>query len=603
MSLCHRSASKISQSLASASSKYRPSGLPAYRPQFRFTVAPRGSSSSTRRAYHFGSYSARQIRRSGSGFYTAVVVFGIAIGGALLLPLAKNNAANEPEKTSPSPPFEYSVLTESYLVMAPNTPPGRPGTLTPEEEGKLRELWAATMKVFGVYEAPAVEANGTENVAPSVASESTEKDGKEKKKKSRLHVFKRNKGDKGDKGDKGEADAAPASGNVASADISSLSIADEDDKHGQTKEFKAAIANTAPEDLRKAFWSMVKHDHPDGLLLRFLRARKWDVEKALIMMISTMHWRLDEMHVDDDLIKNGELGPLEASKSDDAKVKKEAEDFLAQLRMGKSFLHGLDNEGRPMCYVRARLHKAGEQSEESIERFTVYTIETARMLLRPPIDTATIVFDMTDFTLANMDYAPVKFMIKCFEANYPESLGRVLVYKAPWVFNTIWSLIRGWLDPVVAGKVHFAKNVEELEKYVPKSQIPVDLGGDEKWEYKYVEPVAGENAKLAEAAPREELQTARNELVKKYEGTILEWIHEGDKGKGLEERRKERDTVAEELRNNYWKLDPYVRARTLYDRIGVIGEGGKLNFYPPPKKEEPAPAAPATIETSPDDLD
>jgi hypothetical protein len=26
-------------------------------------------------------------------------------------------------------------------------------------------------------------------------------------------------------------------------------------------------------------------------------------------------------------------------------------------------------------------------------------------------------------------------MIKCFEANYPESLGAVLVYKAPWVFQ------------------------------------------------------------------------------------------------------------------------------------------------------------------------
>ena len=41
---------------------------------------------------------------------------------------------------------------------------------------------------------------------------------------------------------------------------------------------------------------------------------------------------------------------------------------------------------------------------------------------------------MTDFSMANMDYTPVKFMIKCFEANYPESLGTVLVYKAPWVF-------------------------------------------------------------------------------------------------------------------------------------------------------------------------
>lgn len=33
------------------------------------------------------------------------------------------------------------------------------------------------------------------------------------------------------------------------------------------------------------------------------------------------------------------------------------------------------------------------------------------------------------------DYTPVKFMIKCFEANYPESLGVVLVHKAPWIFQ------------------------------------------------------------------------------------------------------------------------------------------------------------------------
>src|SRR2546421_5116291 len=98
---------------------------------------------------------------------------------------------------------------------------------------------------------------------------------------------------------------------------------------------------------------------------------------------------------------------------------------------------------------------------------------------------------MTDFSMANMDYAPVKFMIKCFEANYPESLGTVLVYKAPWIFNAIWNIIRGWLDPVVAGKVHFVKNVEELEKFVPKNQIPAELGGDEKWEYEYVEVKEG----------------------------------------------------------------------------------------------------------------
>lgn len=316
-------------------------------------------------------------------------MFGVAIGGALFVPLVKDSAIKTQKDTLP-PNFDVADLTHSYLVMAPNTPAGRPGTLTADEEEKLRQLWAVTMKVFGVDTA-VEETNGVETPNSTTATEASDKDGKKEKKKSRLNVFKRNKGDKGDKGDKTDktdTDSTHISGARSSTDVNTISIPAEDDKFGQNQEYKAALANTPPEELRRAFWSMVKHDHPDALLLRFLRARKWDVDKALVMMISTMHWRLKDMHVDDDIILHGELGALEQTTSSDAKAKKEAQDFLAQLRMGKSYLHGLDNQGRPMCFVRARLHKAGDQTEESVERFTVFTIETARMLLRPPIDTA-----------------------------------------------------------------------------------------------------------------------------------------------------------------------------------------------------------------------
>jgi hypothetical protein len=206
---------------------------------------------------------------------------------------------------------------------------------------------------------------------------------------------------------------------------------------------------------------------------------------------------------------------------------------------------------------------------------------------------------MTDFSMANMDYTPVKFMIKCFEANYPESLGTVLVYKAPWVFNAVWSIVRGWLDPVVAGKVHFAKNIDELEKYIPRNQIPSELGGDEKWTYAYPEPVPGENAKMADSTTREKLETERAATVSKYEEAVLEWVRQGDAG-SLEDKRRERDGVAEELRKNYWLLDPYVRARTLYDRMGVLSSGGQLAFY---QQAPVAPAAAARVSTSADDLD
>ncbi len=94
------------------------------------------------------------------------------------------------------------------------------------------------------------------------------------------------------------------------------------------------------------------------------------------------------MHVDDDIMKNGEAAALEAESGSDPKAKALGHDFLEQIRMGKSFLHGVDKAGRPICIVRVRLHRQGEQAEESLERYTVYIIETARMLLTPPVDTA-----------------------------------------------------------------------------------------------------------------------------------------------------------------------------------------------------------------------
>src|SRR5690349_3323634 len=136
---------------------------------------------------------------------------------------------------------------------------------------------------------------------------------------------------------------------------------------------------------------------------------------------------------------------------------------------------------------------------------------------------------MTDFSMANMDYTPVKFMIKCFEANYPESLGTVLVYKAPWVFNAVWSIVRGWLDPVVASKVSFVKNVDELEKFVPRNQIPKELGGTEDWSYSYPEPVPGENAAMDDVPARQAVEAERAHIVARYEAAVQDWIRTGTK--------------------------------------------------------------------------
>ena len=209
--------------------------------------------------------------------------------------------------------------------------PGTVGNLTREQEAKLQELWRLTFSVFGI------------------------------------------KVENADNKDSG---------------LDSINVADGDDKHGQSKEFQQALNDTSPEEIRRAFWNMVKHDNPDSLLLRFLRARKWDVKKALIMFISTLRWRILDMRVDDDVMKNGEAHALKQSQSSDPAEKKLGEGFLTQMRLGKSFLHGVDKAGRPICIVRVRLHKAADQTQEALERYTVYLIESTRMVLAPPVETA-----------------------------------------------------------------------------------------------------------------------------------------------------------------------------------------------------------------------
>jgi len=257
-----------------------------------------------------------------------------------------------------------------------------------------------------------------------------------------------------------------------------------------------------------------------------------------------------------------------------------------------------------MCVIRVRLHRQGEQSEESLERYTIFVIETARMILAPPVDTACVLFDMTNFSMANMDYTPVKFMIKCFEANYPESLGVVLVHKAPWIFQGIWKIIKGWLDPVVASKVNFTNSATDLEEFIARDHILKELGGEEDWTYQYIEPVVGENSKMADTETKERLLNERQKLVDKYEQATLDWI-ENSNAPTVSDVKTERNRLANELREDYWRLDPYVRARTVYDRMGMIQEGGKIQFYP----AQPAQASGAAtngslqVETSTDDLD
>jgi len=168
----------------------------------------------------------------------------------------------------------------------------------------------------------------------------------------------------------------------------------------------------------------------------------------------------------------------------------------------------------------------------------------------------------------------------------PKYVISIWLFQA-WQLTTsagIWNIIKGWLDPVVASKVHFTKTVEELEAYVEKSHIIKELGGSDPWQYQFVEPKPGENDQMKDETTKQRLLDERAIVVKEFETATQDWV------KDSQTSQQQRTKLAEQLRSGYWQLDPYLRARSLYDRTGLIQKDGKIQHYPTPAMNGPLPA-------------
>lgn len=63
--------------------------------------------------------------------------------------------------------------------------------------------------------------------------------------------------------------------------------------------------------------------------------------------------------------------------------------------------------------------------------------------------------------------------------HYPERLGKLYLINAPWGFSGVWSVVKGFLDPVTVNKIHIlgAYYHSELLAQVPKENLPKEFGG------------------------------------------------------------------------------------------------------------------------------
>lgn len=115
------------------------------------------------------------------------------------------------------------------------------------------------------------------------------------------------------------------------------------------------------------------------------------------------------------------------------------------------------------------------------ERFHSVRLPACSLQSDRPVETICTILDLRDVRLRIFwdikSYVQQTSMIG--QDYYPESLGRLYMINAPWMFTTIWTVIKAWLDPVTVKKIMIVNGDgrKELLEQIPAENLPKDLGG------------------------------------------------------------------------------------------------------------------------------
>ncbi|KAL8213939.1 hypothetical protein R6Q57_003388 [Mikania cordata] len=182
-------------------------------------------------------------------------------------------------------------------------------------------------------------------------------------------------------------------------------------------------------------------------LLRFLKARKFDIDKAVQMWVDMLNWRKD--YGADSILKDF--------------VYDEYEDVRKYYPHG---YHGVDREGRPV-YIE-RLGKVDP---------------TCSVAARRHIDACTTILDvqgMNWMSFGKVAHDLLTRMQKLDGDNYPETLHQMFIVNAGNGFKFAWNTVKGFLDPRTTSKIHVLGNKyqSQLFEVIDSSQLPDFLGGN-----------------------------------------------------------------------------------------------------------------------------
>lgn len=115
-------------------------------------------------------------------------------------------------------------------------------------------------------------------------------------------------------------------------------------------------------------------------------------------------------------------------------------------------------------------------------------------------------------------------------------------------------------------------------EFISRDNLQKCYGGDDEWDYKYIEPVLAENDRMKDEDKKSDLLRQKSALIEKFSQLTMEWVSLEPGAVAAKEKNDRRCEVAHELDRKYWELDPYIRSTTYYDRAGVLTRDGTVNF-------------------------
>ncbi|KAJ2361067.1 phosphatidylinositol transfer protein csr1 [Coemansia sp. RSA 2607] len=293
------------------------------------------------------------------------------------------------------------------------------------------------------------------------------------------------------------------------------------------------------------FWqACMLYSNPDSYLLMFLRATSWKVDAAFERLVKSIEWRASQAI--DKLMWDG-----------DASIHHKMMNDGLIVRAGK------DKLGNPVVVVRVKLSIPRERANGITEKFAAYSLEQSAMVARSCGERVALVYDFTGFKRENMDLSFIKTLLNMITESYPQMLSVTILQANSWLFSGFWKIISSWLDPLVAKRTVVAKDINELQVFMDKSEILTDMGGSLEHKYKYVYPTKEENIKMFDTEERLRAEIELKTAADAFFQTTKDWIAKPSIEGYADEARVR---AAATFNTAALRLDPFIRARFLEER-------------------------------------